>query len=167
MTDLLWLIIALPLAGATINLLFGRRLGEPISGWLGLGFVGLAWAIAVPATLSLVAAAEQPETIYLFSWIPAVGADIAILWDPMSALMTMIVTGIGSLIHLYSIGYMRGDERYPRFFAFLNLFIASMMIASSSSPISSPALIFKVNILPDSGAIISFVIYSDFIYPAT
>ena len=128
MTDLLWLIIALPLAGATINLLFGKRLGEPISGWLGLGFVGLAWAIAVPATLSLVSGSAHPETIYLFSWIPAVGADIAILWDPMSALMTMIVTGIGSLIHLYSIGYMRGDERYPRFFAFLNLFIASMMI---------------------------------------
>jgi len=128
MTDLLWLVIALPLVGAFLNIFFGKRLGEPISGWLGLGFVALSWAIAVPATLSLVTGSGQPETMYLFTWIPGVGADIAILWDPLSAVMTMIVTGIGSLIHLYSIGYMHGDERYPRFFAFMNLFIASMMI---------------------------------------
>ncbi|RLE16755.1 MAG: NADH-quinone oxidoreductase subunit L [Actinobacteria bacterium] len=128
MTDLLWLVVALPLLGAVINLLFGKRIGEPISGWLAFGFVAISWAIAVPATLSFVTGSGHTETIYLFSWIPAIGVDAAILWDPLSALMTMIVTGIGSLIHLYSIGYMRGDERYPRFFAFMNLFIASMMI---------------------------------------
>ncbi|MFV1969977.1 MAG: proton-conducting transporter membrane subunit, partial [Acidimicrobiia bacterium] len=128
MTDLLWLIVALPLAGAVINLLFGRRIGDRISGWLAFGFVAVSWVIAVPATVALVTGSGQAETIYLFSWIPAIGADAAILWDPLSALMTMIVTGVGSLIHLYSIGYMVGDERYPRFFAFMNLFIASMMI---------------------------------------
>ncbi len=128
MNDLLWLVIALPLAGAFLNIFFGKRMGEPVSGWLGLGFVALSWLIAVPATLSLITGSGQPETMYLFTWIPGVGADIAILWDPLSAVMTMIVTGIGSLIHLYSIGYMHGDDRYPRFFAFLNLFIASMMI---------------------------------------
>jgi NADH-quinone oxidoreductase subunit L len=128
MIDLLWLVIALPLVGATINLFFGKRIGQPLSGWIGFGFVALSWVVALPATLSLVNGSLPPETSYLFTWIPAVGADIAILWDPLSALMTMIVTGIGSLIHLYSIGYMHGDERYPRFFAFMNLFIASMMI---------------------------------------
>ena len=128
MTEFLWLIIALPLVGALINLLFGKRIGEPISGWLALAFVAVPFGIAVGPMLGFVGGSARPETLYLFSWIPGVGADIAILWDPLSALMTMIVTGIGALIHLYSIGYMHGDERYPRFFAFLNLFIASMMI---------------------------------------
>ncbi|MDK1010896.1 MAG: NADH-quinone oxidoreductase subunit L [Actinomycetota bacterium] len=128
MTDLLWLVIALPLLGAVVNLFFGKRLGEPVAGGLSVGVVVASWAIAVPATLSFVTGSGQVETIYLFSWIPVVGADAAILWDPLSAVMTMIVTGVGALIHIYSLGYMRGDERYPRFFAFLNLFIASMMI---------------------------------------
>jgi NADH-quinone oxidoreductase subunit L len=128
MIDVLWLVIALPLVGSAINLFFGKRIGQPLAGWLAFGFVALAWLVAVPATVSLVDGSIPVETSYLFTWIPVVGADIALLWDPLSALMTMIVTGIGSLIHLYSIGYMRDDERYPRFFSFLNLFIASMMI---------------------------------------
>ena len=128
MIDALWLVIALPLIGSTINLLFGKRIGQPLAGWIAFGFVALAWLMALPATISLVNGSIPPETNFLFTWIPVVGADVALLWDPLSALMTMIVTGIGSLIHLYSIGYMRGDERYARFFSFLNLFIASMMI---------------------------------------
>ena len=128
MIDVLWLVIALPLVGSTINLFFGKRIGQPLAGWVAFGFVALAWLVALPATLSLIDGSIPVETSYLFTWIPVVGADIALLWDPLSALMTMIVTGIGSLIHLYSIGYMRGDERYPRFFSFMNLFIASMMI---------------------------------------
>ena len=128
MTDLLWLVVALPLAGASINLLLGKRIGEKYAGWLALGFVAAAWAIAVPPTVALVNGSAHAETIYLFSWIPALGIDVAILWDPLAALLTMIVTGVGSLIHLYSIGYMHGDDRFPRFFSFLNLFVASMMI---------------------------------------
>ncbi|MEN8040215.1 MAG: NADH-quinone oxidoreductase subunit L [Actinomycetota bacterium] len=128
MTDLLWLVIALPLAGAVINILFGKRIGEPIAGWLGFGLVAVSWLIAVPGTVAFMGGEAHAETVYLFSWIPIVGADFAILWDPLSSVMTMVVTGVGALIHLYSIGYMHGDERYPRFFAFLNLFIASMMI---------------------------------------
>jgi len=84
MTDLLWLVVALPLLGAVINLLFGKRIGEPISGWLAFGFVAISWAIAVPATLSFVTGSGHTETIYLFSWIPAIGVDAAILWDPLS-----------------------------------------------------------------------------------
>ena len=56
-----------------------------------------------------------------------VGANASLLWDPLSSVMTLIVTGVGSLIHIYSIGYMHGDQRYPRFFGYMNLFIASML----------------------------------------
>ncbi|MXW69394.1 MAG: NADH-quinone oxidoreductase subunit L, partial [Acidimicrobiia bacterium] len=59
--------------------------------------------------------------------MPAVGASFEIVWDPLSALMTLVVTGVGSLIHVYSLGYMHGDPRFPRFFAYLNLFTASML----------------------------------------
>ena len=128
MTDLLWLLVALPLAGAFINIVFGKRIGEPLAGWLGFLLVGSAWVLAVVPTVGLLNGSGTPETIYLFSWIPVVGADAAILWDPLSALLTMIVTGVGALIHLYSIGYMHGDDRFARFFGYLNLFIASMLI---------------------------------------
>ncbi|GMQ98810.1 MAG: NADH-quinone oxidoreductase subunit L [Acidimicrobiia bacterium] len=128
MTELLWLLVALPLAGALVNVLFGKKIGEPIAGWIAFGLVVIPWAIALGPTIGFLTGSAVPETIYLFSWIPIVGADVAILWDPLSALLTMIVTGVGALIHLYSIGYMHGDERYARFFAYLNLFIASMLI---------------------------------------
>ena len=128
MTDYLWLLVALPLVGATINLFLGRRLGEPVAGWFAFVVVAVSFGIATAAGIGFVTGSSTPETIYLFSWIPVVGADAAILWDPLSVLLTLIVTGVGSLIHLYSIGYMHGDERFPRFFAFLNLFIASMLI---------------------------------------
>jgi NADH-quinone oxidoreductase subunit L len=128
MTDYLWLLVALPLVGATINLFFGKRIGQPVAGWFAFVVVAIGFVLSSLAGLGFVTQTLDPETILLFSWIPVVGADAAILWDPLSALMTFIVTGVGSLIHLYSIGYMRGDERFPRFFAFLNLFIASMLI---------------------------------------
>ncbi|MEN8237707.1 MAG: NADH-quinone oxidoreductase subunit L [Actinomycetota bacterium] len=128
MTDYLWLIVALPLAGFLINIVFGKRIGEPLAGWLGFSLVGISWVIAAIPTVDLLSGSGHSETIFLFSWIPMLGADAAILWDPLAALLTMIVTGIGALIHLYSIGYMHGDERFPRFFAYLNLFIASMLI---------------------------------------
>jgi len=128
MTDYLWLVVALPLAGFLINIVFGKKIGAPLAGWLSFSLVGISWLIAAVPTLDFLIGTTSPETIFLFSWIPMLGADAAILWDPLAALLTMIVTGVGALIHLYSIGYMHGDERFPRFFAYLNLFIASMMI---------------------------------------
>ena len=128
MTDLIWLVIALPLVGALVNLLFGKRIGEPISGWFGFGMVAAAFLVAVEPMSTLLTNSAEPSTHYLFTWIPVLGVDAELLWDPLAAVLTMIVTGIGALIHLYSIGYMKGDERFPRFFAYLNLFIASMMI---------------------------------------
>ena len=128
MVDYIWLIVALPLTGFLINILFGKRIGEPLAGWLGFSIVGVTWLLAVGPTLDFLFGEANPETIHLFSWIPTLGVDVAILWDPLASLLVMIVTGVGALIHLYSIGYMHGDERFPQFFAYLNLFIGSMLI---------------------------------------
>ncbi len=128
MTDYLWLLVALPLLGAVTNLLVGRRIGEPVAGWIAFATVASSFAIASADAVGFFTGTTSPETVYLFSWIPGLGVDVAILWDPLSVLLTLIVTGVGALIHLYSVGYMHGDERFPRFFAFLNLFIASMLI---------------------------------------
>ena len=127
MYDYLWLLIFLPLVGAAVNLLLGRRIGEPLSGILGFAIVAGGFVYAAAASIGFLAGDTNPETIKLFEWIPVLGVDAAILWDPLAATLTLIVTGVGALIHLYSIGYMHGDERFPRFFAFLNLFIASML----------------------------------------
>ena len=128
MVDYLWLIVVLPLLGFLINILFGKRIGEPLAGWLGFSLVGISWLIALVPTLDFLFGHANPETIFYYSWIPMIGADVAILWDPLASLLVMIVTGVGALIHLYSIGYMHGDERFGRFFAYMNLFIASMLI---------------------------------------
>jgi len=125
--DYLWLLIALPLLGAAILILFGKRIGEPASGWLASALVLVPFVIAVVLTVPFINGTEEPQTIFLFSWIPMVGANASLLWDPLSSVMALIVTGVGSLIHIYSVGYMHGDERYPRFFGYMNLFIASML----------------------------------------
>ena len=126
MIDYLWLLIALPFLGSAALILFGKRIGEPASGWLASAFIAVPFVMAAILTVPFLDAAE-PETIYLFDWIPMVGANASLLWDPLSALMTLIVTGVGLLIHIYSVGYMHGDERYPRFFGYMNLFIGSML----------------------------------------
>ncbi len=126
MIDYVWLLIALPLLGALTLILFGKYIGEPASGWLASALVVTPFLIALALTVPFITGAES-ETVFLFSWIPPLGANASLLWDPLSALMTLIVTGVGALIHIYSVGYMHGDERYPRFFAYMNLFIASML----------------------------------------
>ena len=128
MVDYLWILVVLPLVGAAINLFLGKRLGEPLAGWIAFVVVAIDFIIGMAAGVGFITGNTVPETVYLFSWIPGLGVDAAILWDPLAFLLVFIVTGVGSLIHLYSIGYMHGDERYPRFFAYLNLFIASMLI---------------------------------------
>ena len=128
MIDALWVLIALPLIGAATLIIFGRRIGEPWAGWLASGLVGIAFVIAAAASVPFFVGTGEPETIDLFSWIPVLGVEASLLWDPLAALMTLIVTGVGFLIHLYATGYMHGDERFGTFFGYLNLFIASMLI---------------------------------------
>ena len=104
MVDYLWLLVALPLLGATINLFFGKRIGQPAAGWFAFAIPAVGFVLAAVASVDFIAGTGTPETVFLFSWIPVLGVDIAILWDPLSVLLTLIVTGVGSLIHLYSFG---------------------------------------------------------------
>ncbi len=126
MIDYLWLLIALPLLGSATLILLGKRFGEPASGWFASALVVIPFVMAAILTVPFITGGE-PEIVFVFSWIPMVGANASLLWDPLSALMTLIVTGVGALIHIYSVGYMHGDDRYPRFFSYMNLFIASML----------------------------------------
>ncbi len=127
MTDLLWLVIVLPLFGSVFLHFFGRRLGEPVAGWVATSATAGSFVVALGAALPFFRGTGENLQVVLWEWMPAVGATFELTWDPLAALMTLIVTGVGSLIHLYSIGYMSGDERFSRFFVYLNLFAASML----------------------------------------
>ena len=122
------LLILLPLGGSALLLAVGRRLREPGAGVLGTLTVGAGFALSVAAGWGFLAGTANALEIPWFDWLPALGVRAGLLWDPLSALMAMVVTGVGALIHLYSIGYMRGDPRGGRFFAYMNLFVASMLI---------------------------------------
>ena len=128
MVDYIWIAVALPLLGAALLLLFGKRIGEPGAGYLATLLAAGAFVVIAIAAADFFAGGHQGQQVFLFDWIPGLGIRAEFLWDPLSAVMAMVVAGVGSLIHLYSIGYMHGDERYPRFFAYLNLFLASMLI---------------------------------------
>jgi NADH-quinone oxidoreductase subunit L len=131
MIELVWLVPALPLAGAAILLLFGRRLGR-VAGGLASLLVGGSFAVALLAFRDLLGMAEGDRlaVIHLFDWI-SVGsfqAPAELRVDPLSMVMVLTVTGVSFLIHVYSIDYMHGDTRYPRYFAYLNLFVFSMLL---------------------------------------
>ncbi|HWG74174.1 MAG TPA: NADH-quinone oxidoreductase subunit L [Acidimicrobiales bacterium] len=127
-----YLIVALPLAGFVINLWLGRKLGDPGSGWLGtLASVGaFAATVVVWATLLGRSATSRSVDKNIFTWLPVAGLHVnfGLQIDPLSVTMALFVTGVGSLIHLYSIGYMKADPGYPRFFVYLNLFLFSMVV---------------------------------------
>ncbi|HSL25752.1 MAG TPA: NADH-quinone oxidoreductase subunit L [Acidimicrobiia bacterium] len=127
MSGLLWLVIALPLAGAVFLHFFGRRVGEPRAGYLATLATAGAFAVALGASLPFLQGGAEATTVTIAEWMPAVGATLQIGWDPLAALMALVVTGVGSLIHLYAVGYMHGDPRFSRFFVYLNLFAASML----------------------------------------
>ncbi len=133
MLHVAYLMPLLPLAGFVVLAVSGRRLGDPVAGWLGTATVGGAFVVAVVTYVGLLgrhAGAGREFTQNLFSWIPVGGLQVkaALLVDPLSVTMVLFVTGISTLIHLYSIGYMKGDPDYPKFFVYLNLFVASMLI---------------------------------------
>ena len=128
----LWLVPALPLAGFLACGLLGKRLGKSFVTAAGVGSVGLATAAAYSRLLPFFSGGHAPVVERVASWIAAGGfsADLALRLDPLSALMTSFVTFVGFLIHVYSVGYMRHDETeagYARYFAYLNLFMFSML----------------------------------------
>ncbi len=131
MLDLLWLVPALPLAGALVLLGGGLRFGKRTTTAVGVGSVGLA--LAAVAAILVQYAGMHGETVarHVFSWISAgdVTVDFALRLDPLSAVMLSFVTLVGFVIHVYSIGYMHteGDRAYARFFAYLNLFMFAML----------------------------------------
>ncbi len=126
-TEYIWLVIALPLAGAVFLHFFGRFLKAPLPGVVASLAIAGAFAVALVATLPFLQGTDHGQGILLWEWMPAIGANLEILWDPLAALMTLVVTGVGALIHAFAIGYMHGDDRFHRFFTYLNLFAASML----------------------------------------
>lgn len=132
MLEAAWLIPALPLTGFILILLIGRRLGEPLAGWLATAMMGGSFLATVAVFFGLMAE-EVPERFFIqtiFTWVPAgsFSVDIGFLVDPLSIAMCLFITGVGTMIHLYSIGYMHGDPNFSKFFLYLNLFAASMLL---------------------------------------
>ncbi len=133
---MLALIPFLPFAGFLINALFGRRLPKSVSGGVATGAMGLAFGLAIASVGRLlqqpadqgVRAIEQ----HVYTWITSGGLDIALAFrlDPLASVMVLVITGIGTLIHLYSTAYMHeeSDGEFARYFSYLNLFAAFMLV---------------------------------------
>ena len=131
MLDAIWLIPLLPLAGAAVNLFLGKRLGKA-AGWLAAGLVAAGFVVAVAALFDLLSlpADQRVHVVDAYDWI-SVGSfsvDVAFRADPLSMTMTLVVTGVGALIHMYAIGYMEHDPRFGTFFAYMNLFVFFMLM---------------------------------------
>jgi NADH-quinone oxidoreductase subunit L len=131
MTTLVWLVIALPLAGAAILLLAGRR----SDGWghlLGCLAALASFAAGVVLFVDMLGRHAEDRIVHqaLFSWVPVGGlhVDFGLQLDALSMCFVLLITGVGSLIHIYSIGYMAEDPDRRRFFAYLNLFLAAMLL---------------------------------------
>ncbi|MFI9391196.1 NADH-quinone oxidoreductase subunit L [Streptomyces bauhiniae] len=131
MENLIALLIAAPLLGAVVLLLGGRRL-DAVGHWVGTLLSTASFAIGLVLFAGLLGkdAEHRTWTQHLWSWI-SVGdfqADVTLRLDQLSMTFVLLITGVGSLIHLYSIGYMEHDERRRRFFGYLNLFLAAMLL---------------------------------------
>lgn len=131
MENLIGLLIAAPLLGAAVLLLGGRRL-EKAGHWLGTLFAAASFGIGVALFTDMLGRGAEDRTLHekLYTWIPVEGfqADVAFQLDQLSMTFVLLITGVGTLIHIYSIGYMEHDERRRRFFGYLNLFLAAMLL---------------------------------------
>ncbi len=139
--DLIWMIPLFPAAGFLINGLFGKKLPKPVVASIAAGAVLIAFIFAAGAVfqLSQLPAAERSHNVVLYHWFDGGDAqtkagpverftvDWGFLLDPLSSVMVLVVTGIGFLIHVYSTGYMHEEDGFYRFFAYLNLFMFSML----------------------------------------
>src|SRR2546425_958768 len=140
--EYIWLVPLFPLASAALMLLIGRRLKNSAVSVLCVGSVLLSFVFALGAVLQLLAADPEHRVFQkiLFEWVPAgpmytsasevvrFVADWGMLLDPLSCVMVLVVTGVGFVIHLYSIGYMGHEGGYYRFFGYMNLFMFSMLM---------------------------------------
>ncbi len=136
METLLWALLLVPLAGAVVNVLLGRRLPRQVAGWLASGAVALAFLIGVMATLRLLALPAEERayvtpTLYTWALAGRFEVPVSLLFDQLAAVMVLVVTGVGFLIHVYSVGYMAhepADYDFRRYFVYLNLFVFSMLL---------------------------------------
>ena len=127
-----WLVLALPLAGSMV-IAFGRAaMPGRVPGWIGTASIALAFACSIGALLALLdhPTDERQLTDSLYSYADAGGLEIqlGILVDPLAVYMCLVVTGVSTLIHLYSLAYMDSDRGYARFFSYLNFFVFSMLL---------------------------------------
>jgi NADH-quinone oxidoreductase subunit L len=127
----LWLIPVIPLIGAAINGIFGKRLPKNVIGMIGAGSVAISFVISLRLFFAMlgVGESELPILRNYFTWIQAgqFQAQFGLMLDHLAGLMILIVTGVGFLIHVYSIGYMSHEEGFYRYFAYLNLFVFFML----------------------------------------
>jgi NADH-quinone oxidoreductase subunit L len=131
MLEYFWLVPLFPLAGFLLLGLWGKRFSIPVVSLVSCGSVAVSFIIAAGSFLTLIEHAPDARLVKktLFTWIASgnFSADYAFQLDPLSCVMMLVVTGVGFLIHVYSVGYMKGDGGYYRFFAYLNLFMFSML----------------------------------------
>ena len=138
--DLIWLVPLLPALGALIQLLWGRRLSNRAVSLVSVGLPGLSFVLAVGCFLQLLHLKGTPFTKILYTWLPAgafhltdgslaqLNIEVGFQLDALSAVMMLVVTGVGFVIHVYSIGYMGHEGGYYRFFGYMNLFMFSMLV---------------------------------------
>ncbi|MFF8314112.1 NADH-quinone oxidoreductase subunit L [Streptomyces lydicus] len=131
MENLIALLVAAPLVGAALLLCGGKRL-DRTGHWIGTLLAVASFAVGVALFADMLGRSADHRALHqhLFSWIPVGGfrADVAFQLDQLSMTFVLLITGVGSLIHIYSIGYMEHDERRRRFFGYLNLFLAAMLL---------------------------------------
>lgn len=125
-------IVALPLIGAVILLFGGRRILDPLSGWLATAMAAGSFVATLIVYFTMLGRPASGRTVELniFTWMPVANLHVnfGLQLDPLSILWSLFVTGVGSLITLYSIGYMKGDPSFSRFFFYLNAFVFSMVV---------------------------------------
>ena len=127
-----WLVLLFPLAGTVLIALTFRVLPSKVHGYLGTLAIALSFASAIGALFALqdLSAEERQVTTVAWDYANTVGVDaqLSLLLDPLSVFMALVVSGVSTLIHLYSISYMASDRGYTRFFAYLNFFVFSMLL---------------------------------------
>ncbi|GGJ95587.1 NADH-quinone oxidoreductase subunit L [Pilimelia anulata] len=124
-----WMLVGLPLFGAAVLLLLGKR-ADKWGHWLGCATVGAAFVLGLSMFLSLSGLENKAVERSLWDFIAVGGlkVDFGLLYDPLAAVFVLLITGVGSLIHLYAVGYMAHDPGRRRFFAYFNLFVAAMLL---------------------------------------
>src|SRR5438094_6570846 len=139
MLERIWLIPVLPAVGALVQLLFGRKLPNWAVSLISVGLPGVSFLWALGCFNELLGQPEHTFATTIYSWLPAgayhlssgalarFNVNVGLQLDPLSAVMLLVVTGVGFLIHIYSIGYMGHEGGYYRFFGYMNLFMFAML----------------------------------------